>query len=674
MGQDSDARRVDRAARWGAESGAASAPVPAAPDHNRVSLSPGPGLPAAGGLGSDNDCASAGMADGSVDHNMVPPLPPTASDASSDAPLIISSDGITLSAELAGMDESHFRSFFDNGVQCRCASGDGCGSEYAVSGSTHRCGCCGLKIHSILVCNGHLFGSWLARADGFIPAMLPPYGKAKYDQYLGDFSSSDVAICHSCQVKMDKEFNLPKPRAEDDEEGGTQTTTATTTSSGKQSAAIDWQHVIPTLSWKSLKLSAGDSNQVQKGNRQTAKELTRLKGIEVADGRVEATKNINLDTLRKIGGKIGLGQTRGKPKKQVCDLLVAFYGNKEIEERTGVASLPSGQSITWNVPRYLNVMFSDDFAHRFATRGKALDKDQLDSGIMVDQALFTDFIAAYNDNSIRAYGNLAHQSLGLPPSLHDPALFRPVEGDSATTWKSARDRFKLLGGEYEKSLRMWTQSGTHCDYEDLDNINPDPATCTSPCMIYMHYFMRAHPQLLEVCTSLLPADVASQSNISGCNIRRGAAPRNKSNGGRSGPGNGSKKNKVGSDIAIAALDSIASKNSAKVQNILMETERVLRSDINDENTKKRRLLSQIVTHCGCKKVATERMNKVKAKMLNETETTTEEASVFDTSDDEPDSQESIIGEYFETVETLIKLKERRVIANRNLQISFGKEN
>ncbi len=42
---------------------------------------------------------------------------------------------------------------------------------------------------------------------------------------------------------------------------------------------------------------------------------------------------------------------------------------------------------------------------------------------------------------------------------------------------------------------------------------------------------------------------------------------------------------MGLDIAIAALDSIASKNSAKEQNILMETERVLCSDINDENTK-----------------------------------------------------------------------------------------
>jgi hypothetical protein len=299
------------------------------------------------------------MADGSVDNNMVPPLPPTASDASSDASLFISSDGITLSAELAGMDESHFRSFFDNGVQCRCASGDRCGSNYAVSGSTHRCGCCGLKIHLILVSNDHLFCSWLARADGFTLAKLPPYRKAKYDQYLGDFSSSDVAICHSCQEKMEKELNLPKPRAEDDEEGGihdhdSSEEQTTKMKSGKQSDAIVWQNVIPTLSWKSLKLSAGDSNQVQKGNQQTVKVLTRLEGIQVADGHVAATKNINLDTLRKIGGNIGLGQTRGKPKKQVCNLLVAFYGNKEIEERTGVASLPSGQSITWNVPQYLN--------------------------------------------------------------------------------------------------------------------------------------------------------------------------------------------------------------------------------------------------------------------------------------------------------------------------------
>ena len=46
MGQDFDARRADHAARWGAESGAALAPAPA-PAHNRVSLSPGPGLPAA---------------------------------------------------------------------------------------------------------------------------------------------------------------------------------------------------------------------------------------------------------------------------------------------------------------------------------------------------------------------------------------------------------------------------------------------------------------------------------------------------------------------------------------------------------------------------------------------------------------------------------------------------
>ena len=53
------------------------------------------------------------MPDGSLVNNM-PPLPPIASDASSDAPLVISSDGISLTAALAGMDESHFRSYVGN--------------------------------------------------------------------------------------------------------------------------------------------------------------------------------------------------------------------------------------------------------------------------------------------------------------------------------------------------------------------------------------------------------------------------------------------------------------------------------------------------------------------------------------------------------------------------------
>jgi hypothetical protein len=96
--------------------------------------------------------------------------------------------------------------------------------------------------------------------------------------------------------------------------------------------AVDWSEVIPTLVWKSLRVSASESNPVQKGNQQSkSKELTRLEGVAVAEGHVEVTKGINLDALCKIGVKMGLGQTRLAKKKRMCDLLVSFYVNKEVE-------------------------------------------------------------------------------------------------------------------------------------------------------------------------------------------------------------------------------------------------------------------------------------------------------------------------------------------------------
>ncbi|KAL3788483.1 hypothetical protein ACHAW5_002542 [Stephanodiscus triporus] len=79
---------------------------------------------------------------------------------------IVVINGIQLSAESAGMDERQFRSHFDGNRQ----------------ESSHRCGGCGLLFHSQLTCGSKKL-SELAGADGFTPAMLPPYGQAKYAQY-----------------------------------------------------------------------------------------------------------------------------------------------------------------------------------------------------------------------------------------------------------------------------------------------------------------------------------------------------------------------------------------------------------------------------------------------------------------------------------------------------------
>jgi hypothetical protein len=155
-----------------------------------------------------------------------------------------------------------------------------------------------------------------------------------------------IAICNMCLGRLEGPFPLVKPY--DDEQIAT---TVVKTSTKKP--AVVWTVVIPTIGWKSLCVSASESNPVQKGNQQRRNiELTRLKGIAVMEGHVEATKGISLNTLRKIGVKLGLGQTQLAKKKRLCNLLVGFYVNKEVEEKTGVVSIPvnsAGQIITWNV-------------------------------------------------------------------------------------------------------------------------------------------------------------------------------------------------------------------------------------------------------------------------------------------------------------------------------------
>jgi hypothetical protein len=83
------------------------------------------------------------------------------------------------------------------------------------------------------------------------------------------------------------------------------------------------------------------------------------------------------------------------------------------------------------------------------------------------------------------------------------------------SWKVVQTKYKRLGGKYEKYLRIWTKSGMHCAFDDLDNINPNPKKCPTPCMIHMHHHMRDCPSLLNACVSFLPKDVVSQSNILG---------------------------------------------------------------------------------------------------------------------------------------------------------------
>ncbi len=102
-------------------------------------------------------------------------------------------------------------------------------------------------------------------------------------------------------------------------------------------------------------------------------------------------------------------------------MLVNLHARRELEELTGVAPVNDEEAnINWNVPRSLNVIFSNKFANCFAMCGKSLDKEELDNGIAVNELLFIDVMVAYNDSSNAAYGNLAYPSV---PRIHHPSMF-----------------------------------------------------------------------------------------------------------------------------------------------------------------------------------------------------------------------------------------------------------
>ena len=170
-------------------------------------------------------------------------------------------------------------------------------------------------------------------------------------------------------------------------------------------------------------------------------------------------------------------------------------------------------------------------------------------------------ITEYNDNSNVSYGLHAFNEI---PQKVDPRNFTKLP---TTAWKHVRDKFKNIVKEYEQHIKAWTRSGNHGRFDelsadDLKAINPDINKCTSKYMIYMHYFMRQHHNILATCVALLPNDVARRSTQ--------ARTSSGSNSGRSGKESGEKEGSkhVGKSRGMqVALTLIAKKNKAHERKI-----------------------------------------------------------------------------------------------------------
>jgi hypothetical protein len=206
------------------------------------------------------------------------------------------------------------------------------------------------------------------------------------------------------------------------------------------------------------------------------------------------------------------------------------------------------------------------------------------------------------------------------PRIQHLSMFDALSTNNS--WNVAMKKYKNLGDEYEKYLRIWTNSDMHCTFDDLDYINPDPEKCPSPCTIYMHLHRQERPSLLNACVSFLPKGVVSQSKVRGDHTWRtaelGMAPV-----GRHGPSSRANKAEFKSTSAHLALESIASKNNAKTQLIVaeeqqlaMKSDKNLFNDIYNIKQKRRKTLHDFVAHCGDKEMAKMQIDNVKAQELH----------------------------------------------------------
>lgn len=599
----------------------------------------------------------------------------------------------------AGLDPATYASFFspDGRTQTTCAAGARCGQKNdEVSASTHHCMSCGLRMHAALFC-GALFDSWyMENATGgssFIPTMLPPHGRAKMRDYADRLGETGLYICQRCiddiAGKMSSSSTTPTPASasmntvsatllndndidDDSSNDGSadaavkpskkrKQTKKKTDTMTKKKKTVDWKRFSQD-DWEMIEVSVTKSNIVQ-GNETS---MTHLRGMTV-DGEFIPTVDISLTSLKKLASRFGIKKGRSMLKITLCEKIVVFRGEQEKKQQQK-KDQPDDDDAAINDYRFLNVMFSAKFITRFATRAKSLTKRDFDQGFAADQELYTDLLVDYNRLDVAAYGLHAH--VGRVSQQQDPSVFRPI---SPTQWKKAEAKFKQLYALYEKSLRIWTVSGTNCDYEELRNLCPEEEGSRHIC-VYMHYFVRDHKQLLELCTASLPKAAFRDSTTKRSNSTFSPTKGRRGRGRRGGAGGNTDKEKSSSTASNQfrddAMISIAEKNGSIAEkekevkvNCVLERATSVRKEMRAEVKDRGEKMKELVTHCGSKAEAKARIEKEKKRR--------EQQNIVDGgdvggnnvgSDDddepmEPDSQETTIGYILEHDQAISDLKD-----------------
>ena len=523
------------------------------------------------------------------------------------------------------------------GTQNQCAAGNLCKMGSAAPLSTnpdHRCLVCNLFMHPNLHMCGLKYCSWLVKTSkehGLEFSVTRSILSSDSLSRIGSSPSGDIGFCASC-------VNALKPKVlsllvdteggGDKDDGNDDGDVALVTEAGgddpsktKKANAAKWKAFAATVTgWRNIVVSVSAVNEVSNSKKG---ELTKIEAFRVGDV-VMPIGDIPVDTLRKIctnrlEEKVN---TRGGEKNSeirkgpLCDRLLAFRADMEKQgwhstEPSSVAAQRKNTSrgrkaakprCFINVPRMINVVFSDDFKDRFATRGAPLTKDELEAKKKTDQTLWIDFVVAYLDAS--NYGTDAHPDLVLEQEV-DPSDFQQ-DGIDTNDWQKFQKRFNALIADYEKVVKLSTKSGQH---EEVDIENLELKDCNNDDILYLHASMQSNKSIYSACGAFLADDVFSDS------ARKTNASGNCKRKKSSGEGDG-----VLTRAITVRMTSDVSKNRAATQNLALDSEtkaaqlRAFYEAQQDEAEQKKRAAKKtLLEKLGDEKKVEERVEMVKKK-------------------------------------------------------------
>lgn len=233
--------------------------------------------------------------------------------------------------------------------------------------------------------------------------------------------------------------------------------------------------------------------------------------------------------LRSICSRLNIRGVKNVKKQLMVEQISNHYKNRKAYDSLDVCSSPPApgvatttqpSAITATIPttrkeiqcpyRLMNVLFSDQFAERFAATGNSASRDILDTGLAGNdqhfwQCVRTAFVSPLPNATFDELMFKDDAVLSLQSDDIDPSKIVPHD------WKKLRTLWKATNSEYKAALSRFTVSGTH-EHEFWNFCNGRLEA------YYLHKLLTLRPNLAGFVEAELPPAAALASTMTGTEI------------------------------------------------------------------------------------------------------------------------------------------------------------